>query len=141
MRGHTTFSNLCNASQWFLWGAPHLLGIPPDKAMYAGLILTIFGARKRDAVETLIYKLGAEHGMGKGMSEYKQRCPSSIFRLSKPLLSTVSGSLTNFRAVFNAAGPVLFGRAYAIGKARDWGGFAFVVASATVVLAECCFRM
>ena len=70
MRGHTTFSNLCNASQWFLWGAPHLLGIPPDKAMYAGLILTIFGARKRDAVETLIYKLGAEHGMGKGMSEY-----------------------------------------------------------------------
>ena len=30
-----------------------------------GLILTIPGARKRDAVESLIVKMGAEHGFGK----------------------------------------------------------------------------
>ena len=67
MRGHTTVSNLCNATQWLMWGAPQLFNLTPDTAMYVGLLLTIPGGRKRDAVESLILKMGAANGLGKGM--------------------------------------------------------------------------
>mgnify|MGYP003327917121 CR=1 FL=1 len=67
IRGHTTVSNLCNATQWLMWGAPHLFRLSPDTAMYVGLLLTIPGGRKRDAVESLVVKIGAARGLGKGM--------------------------------------------------------------------------
>ena len=67
MRGHTTVSNLCNAAQWMVWGVPRLFHLSPDTAMYVGLLLTIPGGRKRDAVESLVVKMGAAKGLGKGM--------------------------------------------------------------------------
>ena len=120
MRGHTTVSNLCNCVQWLVWGYPKLFGLSPDTAMYVGLLLTIPGGRKRDAVESLIVKMGAERGLGKGM---------------------ISGSLMNFRACFNALGPFIFGRAYAYGKTINQPGAAFIVASFSVLMAEGCFQM
>ena len=47
----------------------------------------------------------------------------------------------NFRAIFNALGPFLFGRAYAYGKTKNFPGFAFVVASLSVAMAEACFQV
>jgi hypothetical protein len=91
LRGHTTLSNVSNAAQWAVWGMPSLFGLDPSSAMYLGLLFTIPGARKRDAVESLVNQLATEKGFGKGM---------------------ISGSLMNFRAILNVLGPYMFGKAY-----------------------------
>ena len=96
-----------------------MFGINANAAMYVGLILAIPGARKRDAVESLIMKGGSDAGLGKGM---------------------ISSSMMNFRAIVNIIGPYFFGKVYAIGAKRHWPGLTFVAASATVVAAEICFR-
>ena len=123
---------------------------------YVGLLLTIPGGRKRDAVESLVVKMGAERGLGKGMISGEH--PSIDDFIEPPALPMRlsinswargalqrgggwAGSLMNFRAIFNALGPFLFGRAYAYGKAREMPGLAFVVASCSVALAEACFQM
>ena len=68
----------------------HRRGCVSLQYRYLGLLFAIPGARKRDAVESLIVKLAAEEqGFGKGF---------------------ISGSLMNFRAILNIAGPYLFGQ-------------------------------
>jgi hypothetical protein len=84
----------------FLWGAPGLFGLAPNAAMYLGLVFTIPGARKRDAVESLIMTMGAEAGFGKGM---------------------ISGSMMNFRAVINVRRGS-FERSLARSQAPHWRG-------------------
>ena len=66
------------------------------------------GGRKRDAVEALIMKRGAEQGLGRGF---------------------LSSSLFNWRAVINVCGPLLFGMLYSFGAKRRVPGLGKISAN------------
>jgi hypothetical protein len=63
--------------------------------MYAHVLVTGFGERKRDGVETMITKLGVERGWGRG---------------------ELAASMANFRSIANILAPLLFGYSYALGQ-------------------------
>lgn len=92
--GMTTFGNVANV---FAQG----LGILASNAnlMYVHVLAGGFGERKRDAVETLIVKLGSEYGLGRGF---------------------LSAGMTNFRSIPNLVSPALWAVSYRNGAARGW---------------------
>jgi hypothetical protein len=83
--------------------------------MWFGLLFSIPGARKRDAIEALIMRKGAAAGFGKGF---------------------ISGSLMNWRAVINIIGPLVFGNMYTFGRERKFPGLVFFVGAFTCLAAE-----
>lgn len=117
LRSFTTMSNVCNIVSMTLYAncPPFSYLMSADSSMWLGLLFAIPGARKRDAVEALVMKIGAQEGFGKGF---------------------ISGSLMNWRAVINVVGPTLFGTMYNFGASNNFPGFVFLVASLTVVAAE-----
>ena len=87
--------------------------------MWSGLLMAACGGRKRDAVEALIMKHGAEAGLGRGF---------------------VSGSLMNFRAIVNMVAPVLLSRIYALGSKRGRPELVFLFGALSSVTAECVWQ-
>lgn len=113
----TSVCNLCNAASMFCYShvPPLNLLMSPGFGMWLGLVFSIPGARKRDAVEALVMKTGSDAGFGKGF---------------------ISGALMNWRAVINVVGPLLFGSVYTYGSRRNFPGLAFLVAAMTCVAAQ-----
>lgn len=116
----TTFSNMCNIL--------HLLCnavVPPfsllgaNLSVWLGLVFGAPGARKRDAAESLIMKIGAEEGFGNGFT---------------------SGAMMNFRAIVNVIGPLLFGSLYAWSSKYKRPSIVFLVGALTVLVAEASLR-
>jgi hypothetical protein len=62
--------------------------------MDAHILVTGFGERKRDGVETMVTRLGSERGWGRG---------------------ELAAAMSNFRSVANVLAPLLFGYTYAFG--------------------------
>merc|ERR1712113_871507 len=97
MRMFTTFSNACNALYFCAFArVPPFNLFSAAAAMVIGVIVGIPGGRKRDAIESLIMKLGNGEGYGNGF---------------------ISGSM-NFRAIITILGPLIFGSLYS--GARRW---------------------
>jgi hypothetical protein len=121
MRRFTTVANFANVCNLLLFArvGPLRRLLSPDAGMFLGVLFAAFGARKRDAVESLVMSHGAEQGFGRGF---------------------LSGSLMNWRAVVNVFGPLAFGQAYAYGVKRKNPEFVFVAAAGTVVAAELVWR-
>merc|ERR1712151_1196059 len=91
----------------------------PGGAIVVGLLAGIPGGRKRDAIESLIMKLGNAEGYGNGF---------------------ISGSMMNFRAIISIIGPLTFGTMYAWGKKKGMPQLPFVFAALTVLASEGIFR-
>lgn len=77
--------------------------------------LLVGGQRQRDGVETIITELAVQKGLGKGQVEaYKM----------------------NLRSVSNIVAPLVFARAFSIGKSKGNSALPFVVAVAFVAVSE-----
>merc|ERR1712050_390673 len=94
-RNFTTVTNVANMGSLLCWSTAN------DLMMYVGLLIGIIGGRKRDAVESLIMKIGSDAGFGKGF---------------------LSGCLMNWRSVINIVGPLIVGSVYSYGKKRSQAG-------------------
>ena len=91
--------------------------------MYIHVLITGFGERKRDGVETMITKLGAERGYGRG---------------------ELAAAMANFRSIANILAPLLYGYSYAFGLSRkpQWPALLFWSRMITcAILPEIVFRM
>ena len=122
MRRFTTFCNSTNAMSYLIFSGmgPFSFLLEADAArMWSGLLMAACGGRKRDAVEALIMKHGAEAGLGRGF---------------------VSGSLMNFRAIVNMVAPVLLSRIYALGSKRGRPELVFLFGALSSVTAECVWQ-
>jgi len=120
MRTMTTFSNACNMMSLLAAAMVppfHMFG--PTVAMTLGQIIGIPGGRKRDAIESLIMKIGKREGYGNGF---------------------VSGCMMNFRAVISIIGPLMFGAAYTWGKKRNYPQLPFIIGFLTILASEGVFR-
>jgi hypothetical protein len=122
MRWFTTFSNASNVLSYLIFsgmGPFSFLMETPSARMWTGLLSAACGGRKRDAVEALIMKHGADAGLGRGF---------------------VSGSLMNFRAIVNMISPILFSRIYAFGLKRGRPELVFLFGALTSAAAECLWQ-
>ena len=118
----TTFSNTSNALSYLIFsgmGPFSFLMEAYSVRMWTGLLSAACGGRKRDAVEALIMKHGAEAGLGRGF---------------------VSGSLMNFRAIVNMVSPILFSRIYGFGLKRGRPELVFLFGALASVVAECVWQ-
>jgi len=116
MRNFTYFSNFCNVlCNTAYCNVPPFSFFGTTAAMSMGIVLSAPGGRKRDAVESLIMKIGGEAGFGNGF---------------------ISGSMTNFRAIINILGPLLFGTAYAWGKKKGYPALPFALGVLTILAAQ-----
>jgi len=89
-----------------------------DTSRYVHVLATGFGERKRDAVETMITKLGAGNGslcksfLAKRTTSFRSGVE---YGLGKGFLSA---GLTNFRSLPNLFAPFLWATTYRLGTAR-----------------------
>eukprot|EP00912_Choanoflagellata_sp_UC4_P001381 UC4_evm2s856 len=107
----TSVSNICNAVSLFCYSQvfPLNLFLGSTAGMVLGLLFSLPGARKRDAIEALVMKHGSDAGFGKGF---------------------ISGALMNWR------GPLVFGSLYTYGSKKGFSGLAFLAAAMTCLGAE-----
>ena len=116
--GLTTFSNGVNCFAQILGAIAR--SVP---GMYLHVLVTGVGERKRDGVETMITKLGAERGYGRG---------------------ELAAAMANFRSIANILAPLLYGYSYAFGLSRkpQWPTLLFWSRMITcAILPEIVFRM
>lgn len=105
----TTVSNVANSIS-------HLCYYPVNpQLMYLGLLFGMAGGRKRDAIESMVMKVGLKEGFGGGF---------------------LSGALMNWRAITNMVGPLVVGSIYVYGRRQGKPGLIMLVLAATSMLAE-----
>ena len=140
-KGHTAFSNVINFVANLIWAVD-----TGERGTIASQVVMSLAHRKRDGLESMIYKLGTSKwaagararargkGGGGGSGEEDGEEVEAWGR------GEVSGMLANFKSATWICAPQIYGLSYTVGTggARSFYGAPMLVAAATAVLSQLC---
>ena len=113
MEAHITESNLSNLLGFFIWSLRQ--NIVGTVAAFAAMT---FGIRKRDGLEVLLVKQGAEQGWGRGETY---------------------GYIANFKSMSAVLAPLLY--SYSMKRGKNFHGAPMLSAAIMTLMAEMLFRL